>query len=754
MKKSFDFKKARKYLASFIGYVLLAAEDGSFSPLAVPLLSANLCAGLGIFPSFCLFATPFLFSFSVPTILYGLSGGVVVAIYYAVLRKIGRKPKFELAFIILAATLPYVVLGDKANRSVRAIRAAVCLPLGFVFISAVRIFLVKGLKFRLSVDELVSAAVLVSTCSIGFIRLFSVPAYEAIALFATIAAARLLRNGFCAVIGLIAALPIFFTSGDAVALAPLGIYSLVALCFARRSRLATALSVVAAKFALWRFTDSYSSYLPFEHCLILIPIALYLFVPSSSFKKAERALSFYKDNNLGKRAINRYRTDVSGKLFEISSALDEMGSSLQILSENNASFQGRDRLADKLFVGACIECERLSDCRDNRFPSDADLEKISSLAIAKGKFNIADLPSGFAANCAHIDKVANEADKIAREHERDLLRSESVKKGRDLVLAQTKGLAEALKNMAANASKTLDPRDDLANLITENLLSVGICVPETTVFSGNEKGDEEINVLIPKKQVKNPLLLKSIAEITGYKTIIADILDLTEEFSAVTVKRAPKYDAAFAVAQRTKADKRKSGDSHSMIKIDEGKFLIALNDGMGSGEKAAATSSAAISLVETFYKVGLSSEVALSAVNKVLAFDGDDNFTALDVGVVDLFTGVADFIKIGSPYSFVVTSDAVKIIEGGSLPLGILDELNPSVCQTKLSDGDVIVFASDGVSDAFGSSSDFIDFLATQRALNPKTLADNVLEQALALDGGSAKDDMTVFCARIFERAS
>ena len=96
----------------------------------------------------------------------------------------------------------------------------------------------------------------------------------------------------------------------------------------------------------------------------------------------------------------------------------------------------------------------------------------------------------------------------------------------------------------------------------------------------------------------------------------------------------------------------------------------------------------------------------------------------------------------------------MKIVEGSSLPLGILEDLRPTVCKTSLSDGDAVVFVSDGVSDAFGSSSDFIDFLSTQKVLNPKTLADNILQKALFLDGGEAKDDMTVFCVRLFKKSA
>lgn len=470
-------------------------------------------------------------------------------------------------------------------------------------------------------------------------------------------------------------------------------------------------------------------------------------------RKIRNEFALYRENNLGKYAVNRNRLGISGKLFEISAVFDEMIQSLEKLSEKTISEEQVEAdLADELFVKACSGCENLSNCRSVMFPSDEELKKTMQIATAKGKLNLADLPKGFMTNCKYNDRIVEEADFLARENERELLRAESLKDGRDLVLSQTEGLSEAIKNMAADMSRTLELKSELADEINKNLLSVGIAALETLVFEGGS--DKEISVLLPKKQIQKPLFLRAISETVGYKLIISDIFNLSEELSAVTLRRSPKFDAAFSVSQKTKNDKEKSGDTHSITKINEGKFLVALNDGMGSGEKASVTSSAAVSLVETFYKAELSSETVLSTVNKVLCFNGEDNFTALDVGVIDLFSGSADFIKIGSPYSFIITKDSVKIVEGSSLPLGILDELHPTVCKTNLSSGDVVVLVSDGISDAFGSSSELIDFLSSQRALNPKTLADNILSRALSLTDGEAKDDMTAFCVRIFDRTA
>ena len=188
------------------------------------------------------------------------------------------------------------------------------------------------------------------------------------------------------------------------------------------------------------------------------------------------------------------------------------------------------------------------------------------------------------------------------------------------------------------------------------------------------------------------------------------------------------------------------------MKISDDKFLIALSDGMGSGEKAEKISSTALSLIESFYKAGLSGNLILNTVNKLLSINQEDSFTALDISVVDLKTCQADFIKYGSPYGFIISENGIKIIEGNTLPLGILEELNPSVCQTQLKEDSTLLFVTDGVSDAFGSSNEIIDYLRTVPALNPQSLADGIVEKAVKLNNEKPCDDMTALTVRIYKK--
>ena len=148
----------------------------------------------------------------------------------------------------------------------------------------------------------------------------------------------------------------------------------------------------------------------------------------------------------------------------------------------------------------------------------------------------------------------------------------------------------------------------------------------------------------------------------------------------------------------------------------------------------------------------MNTNLILDTVNKLMAINTEDDFTAIDVSVIDLKKCTADFIKYGAPYGFIVGNNGLRIVESNSLPLGILEELKPSVCTTKLDNGDIILLITDGIADAFGSINDLIEYLRSLNALNPQTLANDVLRKALEYSKGIKNDDMTALAVRIFKR--
>ena len=172
---------------------------------------------------------------------------------------------------------------------------------------------------------------------------------------------------------------------------------------------------------------------------------------------------------------------------------------------------------------------------------------------------------------------------------------------------------------------------------------------------------------------------------------------------------------------------------------------------MGSGENARAISDKTLSLLESFYKAKMPSDTVLSTVNRLIAYSPEETFACLDLAAVDLDTGEADVVKIGSPAGYILSDEELRVLEGDSLPIGMLDAVHPSTLRARMGENDFMLFMSDGVSSAFGSSSDLCSFLSNLRPLNPQSLAEQILSGALDRYKGHAEDDMTVLAVKLLK---
>ena len=750
MKKPLNFKIVIKYLLTGFGYLFFTLIDGKFSPFSLALLTANLYVGVKPAPSLVLYSLPFLLSQDFQTIISSAFAGAIICFAFLVYKKHGKKPSFEIVGYLAIALTPYCAFSQSHPIYVKLAFSAIIILSCFILNTGAKIWLLKGLKYKLGLDDLFCASFLFIICAYGAIIALGADFFFAFALLVILLSSYIIGKTTPIFLAMILSFPISLYTFDLTYFGVFSIISLLACAFSSYSKLLTTISSALLSFGFFFILpNAFSLTVPL---LILTSSSciIYLFFPEKLAKKWRFKLQLHLASNVGRYSINVHRNTVSGKLFEMSAVFEEMANSLkQIGTQLPTKEKFAQSFADEILISVCSRCNNYSECRKLSFPTDSELIKITGLAIAKGKLNLIDLPKQFSYRCFYPEEIVKFTNKLVNKYNLESDEKLALEQGKELALKQTKGISDALKGLASSINKQIQPFGETEKKIMDNLLKCGIAVKEIAVFAGEE---HEIALTLPYLDVLNPLLIKAISEITGYRSIISENRRISEDLAVITIKRAPNMDAVFGIARKVKEGNKTSGDTHSITKINEGKFLIALNDGMGSGIKAEEISSTAISLVETFYKAGLKSEIILPMVNKLLSFGNDDNFTALDVAIVDLFDGFSDFIKIGSPYSFILTKDTVKIIEGNSLPLGILEEMRPSVCTTPLFSGDVIVLLSDGITDAFASSSDLIDFLSTQRALNPKILADIILERALYLNGNVAKDDMTVFCVRIFER--
>jgi len=259
-------------------------------------------------------------------------------------------------------------------------------------------------------------------------------------------------------------------------------------------------------------------------------------------------------------------------------------------------------------------------------------------------------------------------------------------------------------------------------------------------------------VLIVKSEHSyNPIIEKVMSEVLKIPMQITKISPLDENgYNSVQLRKKNKFDCVFGLASCNKAGNEECGDCHSIIRLGGNKFLLALCDGMGAGKTAHKMSAMTLGLIENFYKVGFDNDVILESVNKLLAINNQENYSTLDVCLLDLNNEIADFIKVGSPFGFIKRESNLEVIEGGALPIGALDNVSPSTHKTTISTKDIVVMMTDGIVDAFGSQEELCEFVSCISTNNPQTIAESILNEALQLNNMSAKDDMTVLVARTY----
>lgn len=189
-----------------------------------------------------------------------------------------------------------------------------------------------------------------------------------------------------------------------------------------------------------------------------------------------------------------------------------------------------------------------------------------------------------------------------------------------------------------------------------------------------------------------------------------------------------------------------SGDSFFYSTLNCGRYLVVLCDGMGSGEAARQESSAAVSLIENFFRAGFDDKVVFEIINKILMLRGNsDVFSTVDLCVLDCKTGEARFTKTGAECAYILNEEGVAAVSSGALPIGIVEEVMPRNTSMTLMEKDMVVMLSDGVAD--GISGDPVKWFADIPKDNAQQTADAILEKALA--GGVPPDDMTVLVSLV-----
>ncbi|MBQ4581553.1 MAG: SpoIIE family protein phosphatase [Clostridia bacterium] len=249
---------------------------------------------------------------------------------------------------------------------------------------------------------------------------------------------------------------------------------------------------------------------------------------------------------------------------------------------------------------------------------------------------------------------------------------------------------------------------------------------ELQFITGARKQAEEL-CLLASAVLDLPMQL---AEIDGERLLLAE---------------CPPLTAAAGVATVPVTNGVQCGDTVWQGDLQDGRYLVALSDGMGHGEAAQLASRQAVELLRLCLDAGYSRQQALTAVNGMMLLGSrGERFATADVLTIDLWKGHAALDKMGAAASWVQQAGVLTRCTSDTLPLGILEDIDLSGSDMRLHEGDAVVLLTDGVEEAFRSTAALENTIrAALEEENPQDAAEAILSAAYDADGGQRRDDQS-----------
>ena len=217
-----------------------------------------------------------------------------------------------------------------------------------------------------------------------------------------------------------------------------------------------------------------------------------------------------------------------------------------------------------------------------------------------------------------------------------------------------------------------------------------------------------------------------------------------------------KYEMALGTEELTKSKSELSGDSMLNIRLKDGKYLVAISDGMGSGEKARKSSMKALKLLENLLLSGFDKKTSLDLINTALINQNKEIFSTLDIAIIDLYMGNIEFIKSGACPTYIKNKKRVQMIKSNSLPTGMVENSNVQTFDKDINSGDIMLMCSDGILDSnveYKNKELWIKYMLEDiETNNTQKISDLILNEAIDNNFGVAKDDMSIIVCKFMKK--
>lgn len=309
----------------------------------------------------------------------------------------------------------------------------------------------------------------------------------------------------------------------------------------------------------------------------------------------------------------------------------------------------------------------------------------------------------------------------------------------------------SISDMLADLAKEFDEAEHFDNISAgkiRRLLGEYEIYPKNISVIEDRYGRIRIEILTDGREtrISDPKIQNEISKICSRYFEKGRVTHFRED-SMILYCEKPNYSFEIGFAQHS-AEGKLCGDTIKTINDGKGHCILIISDGMGKGGRAALDGAMGAGLLSKLLSAGFGFDSSLKVVNSALLVkSNEESLATLDCASVDLFTGRVDLYKAGAPASYIIKGNKVTKCELTSMPAGILRGIEFAKRTAVLSNGDLIIMTSDGITELGG---EWLSAMLTGfEELSPQEIADEILKEALNIAKNIKEDDMSVIAARL-----
>jgi len=472
-----------------------------------------------------------------------------------------------------------------------------------------------------------------------------------------------------------------------------------------------------------------------------------------------------------KRGLEQNEETIN-RLNMVSETIKDMANTYQSKTETDRYFENRKEFITEL-LNNLDGLEENMLYEDMTKPKSEIVNDLFDILLDKQEINKEDLLKTFEKfnnyivhcddNIEQIVKATNYAYKVSKSN---FIWEEKVKSSKKNVQAQLDGVSKAISSIAIKmeeeikqdtsfleekkkAITALEIKDILVDTIEINQKDkryfIDVYLKEdskTTQNADIEKIQKVLEKSLDEKLMPNEAKNKKLNKL-GKRV-----------FSYMS---ADKYIIQIGQASKIKNDSPVSGDSLLQIRLNDGKYLVALSDGMGSGPEARKSSQIAIKMLERLLMSGFDNDTSIDLINTTIMNANEEIFATLDIAIVDLYNGKVEFIKNGACPTYVKNKKKVQIVKSLSLPAGILNNINLTTYDKDIEDQDILVMCSDGIVDSnveYKNKELWVKYMLEDiETTNSQKIADLLVNEAVDNSYGISKDDMSIIVCKLIKNS-